>query len=75
MSNLAYERLHENLCELKLIGIDEILDNYLEMAARDKIPAIEVLDHLVSEERKKREASLLATRMKLAGFPVKKRSD
>ena len=73
MSNLAYERLHENLCELKLIGIDEILDNYLEMAARDKIPAIEVLDHLVSEERKKREASLLATRMKLAGFPVKKR--
>jgi len=51
------------------------LDNYLEVAAQDKIPMIEVLDHLVSEERNKQEASLLATRMKFAGFPVKKRLD
>ena len=62
MTKLAYERLHENLCELKLTMIDEMLDNYLEIAARDSISNLEVLDHLCCEEKKKREASLFATR-------------
>ena len=47
MTKLAYERLHENLCELKLTMIDEMLDNYLEIAARDSISTLEVLNHLV----------------------------
>ena len=35
MTNLAYERLHENLAKLKLNTVGTILDNYLEIAAKE----------------------------------------
>lgn len=72
MSNLVYERLHTNLQQLKLKTIDNILDNYLEIAAREGKSTLEVLDHLVDQERQIKEASSQETRMRLAGFPVKK---
>lgn len=75
MSNLAYERLHENLVKLKLNTVDTILDNYLEIAAKDGKTTLEVLDYLIDQEKNAKDASSRETRMKLAGFPVKKRLD
>ena len=73
MSNLAYERLHYNLQVMKLATIDSILDNFLELAVREGQSTIEILDHLVDQEMKSREAQSLAMRTRLAGFPSQKR--
>ena len=72
MDNLAYERLHANLKALNLNTIDTILDNHLEDAASEGKSITDVLDHLFEEEVKTRNSSAMETRMKLAGFPVKK---
>jgi DNA replication protein DnaC len=73
MSNLAYERLHHNLQVMKLNTIDSILDNFLEIAAKDSKSTIEILDYLIDQEMKSREAQALAVRTRLAGFPSQKR--
>jgi DNA replication protein DnaC len=73
MSNFAYERLHHNLQVMKLNTIDSILDNFLEIAAKDSKSTIEILDYLVDQEMKSREAQALAVRTRLAGFPSQKR--
>jgi len=73
MSNLAYERLHANLVKLKLNTVGTILDNYLEIAAKEGKTTMEVLDYLIDQEKHAKDASSRETRMKLAGFPVKKR--
>ncbi len=73
MSNLAYERLHTNLKLLKLNTIDTILDNYLEIASKEARSTLEVLDYLMDQEKRAKDASSQETRMRLAGFPVKKR--
>jgi DNA replication protein DnaC len=72
MNNFSYERLHNNLQYLKLNSIEELLDNYLEVAARDGKTTMEVLDYLFEQEKKYREAAAIERRMKSAGFPVKK---
>lgn len=72
MSNLAYERLHANLQRLKLNTLASILDSYLEIAAKEGKTVLEVLDHLVEEERRAKEASAIETKMHFAGFPVRK---
>ena len=73
MSQLEYERLHHNLKLLNLIAFDSILDNYLEIAAKDSKSTVEILDYLVSQEVQSKEARSLDLRMRLAGFPVEKR--
>ncbi|VVB62411.1 IstB-like ATP binding protein [uncultured archaeon] len=73
MSSLEYERLHHNLRLLELITFDSILDNYLEIAAKDGKSTIEILDYLVAQEVGSKEARACALRMRLAGFPVEKR--
>jgi DNA replication protein DnaC len=73
MSNFAYERLHHNLQVMKLDTIDSILDNFLEIAAKDGKSTIEILDYLVDQEMKSREAQSLAMRIRFAGFPAQKR--
>jgi len=73
MTNLVYERLHENLAKLKLNTVGTILDNYLEIAANEGKTTLEVLDYLMDQEKHAKDASSQETRMKLAGFPVKKR--
>ena len=50
MSNLAYERLHYNLKLMKLNIMDSILDNSLEIAARDGLSTIEILDQLLDQD-------------------------
>jgi len=51
MSNLAYERLHTNLVKLKLNTVGTILDNYLEIAAKEGKTTLEVLDYLMDQEK------------------------
>ena len=75
MSNLAYERLHANLHQLKLNTIDTIMDNYLEIAVKEGKTTLDVLDYLIDQEKKSKEASSLERRMRMAGFPVKKGFD
>jgi DNA replication protein DnaC len=75
MNNFSYERLHSNLQYLKLNTIEELLDNYLEIAARDSKTTMEVLDYLFEQEKKHREAAAIERRMKTAAFPVKKTLD
>jgi DNA replication protein DnaC len=72
MSSLTYERLHQNLKAMKLLTVDSILDNYLEIAARDELSTIEILDYLMDQEIKSRDAHDLAFRTRVAGFPIKK---
>jgi len=72
MNNFTYERLHNNLQYLKLNTVEELLDNCLEIAARDSKTTMEVLDYLFEQEKKHREAAANDRRMKSAGFPVKK---
>jgi len=73
MSSLAYERVHDNLKRLKLTTIDALLDNYLEIAAKEERSTLEVLDYLVDQELKSKEDRALGLRMRMAGFPMEKR--
>jgi len=72
MSNLAYERLHENLKRLKLTTMEAVLDNHLELAAKKNLSVIEILDELVDQEYATKEATKLEFRTRSSGFPVRK---
>ena len=72
MNNFSYERLHSNLQYLKLNTVEELLDNCLELAVRDNMTTMEVLDYLLEQEKKHREAVAIERRIKSAVFPVKK---
>jgi DNA replication protein DnaC len=74
-SHLEYERLHRNLKILKLTTLDSILDNYLEVAAKEERSTIEILDYLVDQELQSKEARALALRMRMAAFPLEKSVD
>lgn len=74
MTNFEYERLHHNLKLLKLRTFESILDNYLEIAAKEK-RSIEILDYLVDRELESKECRSLALRTRKAGFPMAKRLD
>jgi DNA replication protein DnaC len=73
MTNFEYERLHHNLNLLKLGTIESILDNYLEIAAKENKSTIEILDYLVDQELRSKEGRSLALRTRKAGFPMEKR--
>jgi DNA replication protein DnaC len=73
MSNFAYERLHSNLQHLKLDTIESIVDNYLEIAAKDGKTTLEVLDYLIDQEKQIKENTARERKMRLAMFPVHKR--
>ncbi|VVB64824.1 Chromosomal replication initiator protein DnaA [uncultured archaeon] len=73
MSSIAYERLHHNLQLLKLMTFESIMDNYLEMAVKDEKSTIEILDYLVDQEVRSKEARSLDLRIRLAGFPAQKK--
>jgi DNA replication protein DnaC len=71
----VYERVHANLKRLKLEVSESLLDNLLEIAAKQEKSTLEVLDHLLEEECKAKESRLFSTRMRFSGFPVKKTLD
>lgn len=72
MSGLVYERLHHNLKNLKLMTFESILDNYLELAAKEGRSTIEIIDYLIDQEFQSKEARSKDLRMRIAGFPVEK---
>jgi DNA replication protein DnaC len=72
MSHECLERLHESLMRLKLYTAEEILDSTLERAARDDLPLVEAVDHLMAEELKARRSSAIETNTRLAHLPVRK---
>jgi DNA replication protein DnaC len=73
MSNFAYERLHSNLQHLKLDTIESIVDNYLEIAAKDGKTTLKVLDYLIDQEKLTKENTARERKMRLAMFPVHKK--
>lgn len=73
MNRLVYEHLHHNLRLLKLSTFESILDNYLELAAKEGRSTIEILDYLIDQELQSKDARSQALRTRIAGFPVEKR--
>ena len=73
MSALVYERVHDNLKRLKLTTIESLLDNYLEIAAKEERSTLKVLDYLLDQEVKSKEDRAREFRMRLAAFPMEKR--
>jgi DNA replication protein DnaC len=73
MNGLVYEHLHHNLRLLKLSTFESILDNYLELAAKEGRSTIEILDYLIDQELKSKDARSQALHTRIAGFPVEKR--
>jgi DNA replication protein DnaC len=55
--------------------MESLLDNSLEIAAKRELSTLEVLDGLLEEECRAKDSHRLATRMKFAGFPVRKTLD
>lgn len=72
MSELAMERLRENLEALKMKNTLEILDNYLERAISDKLNIVEVLDYIFNEEAKSKRKRAYEKQVQMSGFPIKK---
>lgn len=70
--SLSYERLHENLKLLEMDRIDEIVDNYLEIASKENKSVIDILDYLVQEELQRKSSRYFDTRIKMAHFPFRK---
>jgi DNA replication protein DnaC len=56
MSELAMDRIKENLESLKMSNTLNILDNYLESAVKDKVNLVDALDHLLCEEAKSKRS-------------------
>lgn len=75
MSEVLYERIKENLGNLKMSNTLEILDNYLERAVRDELNVVEVLDHILMEEARSKRKRAYEKQVQLSGFPLKKTLD
>jgi DNA replication protein DnaC len=73
MNGLVYEHVHHNLKLLKLTTFESILDNYLEIAAKEGQSTIEIIDYLIDQELQSKDARSQALRTRIAGFPVEKR--
>ena len=72
MTELAMERLKENLESLKMKNTLEILDNYLERAVKDELNIVEVLDHIFAEEALGKRRRAYEKQVQMSGFPIKK---
>jgi len=75
MSEFTYERLRENLERLKMKNTLEILDNYLEMALKDNLNIVEVLDHIFAEEARSKTQRAVDKQIQMSGFPMRKGID
>lgn len=72
MSELAMERIRENLEALKMRHTLEILENYMERAVKDNLNIVEVLDHILCEEAKNKRGRAFEKAIQMSGFPIKK---
>ena len=72
MSEFTFERIKENLENLKMKNTLEIIDNYLEMAIKENLNIVDVLDHILTEEAKSKRKRAYEKQIQLSGFPIKK---
>lgn len=72
---MLYERVKENLKLLKLNNTYEIIDNYLEKSLKEEKNVVEILDHLLEEERKFKRKKAAEIQVNVAGFPFRKTLD
>lgn len=72
MSDMIYDRIKENLLNLKMTNTLETMDNYLEQAIKDKKGLLEVLDHIFANEASSKRMKSANTRIQMAGFPFRK---
>jgi DNA replication protein DnaC len=75
MSTLLLDQVHHHLAMLKLETMDAILEQTMERARSDHLSTLETIGFLAEKEWKTRVSSTITTRMKSAGFPVKKQVD
>ena len=75
MSTLLLDQVHHHLAMLKLETMDAILEQTMERARSDHLSTLETIGFLAEKEWKTRVSSTISTRMKSAGFPVKKQVD
>ena len=72
MGNLEHERLHENLKTLGMLRTGEVLDNYLEVAAKEELSVIQILDYLIAQELDDKLTRRMRFRSRIARFPYQK---
>jgi DNA replication protein DnaC len=72
MGNFEYERLHENLKTLGMLKTSENLDSYLEIASKQSLSTIQILDQLLNDEVEDKMQRSLNFRSRIAKFPYKK---
>lgn len=72
MTELVYERLHENLKTLGMDRMSDVLDSQLERAGKENASVLEVLDRLMQEEVEAKFQKSMSFRTRLAKFPYKK---
>lgn len=72
MSELVLDRIRENLESLKMKNTLDILENYLEMAVKEKVNIVDVLDHILIEEARSRRKQAYNRQIQMSGFPIKK---
>ena len=72
MNEITYERVKENLSALGMKNTLEIIDNYLEMAIKEKINVVDVLDHILTSEARAKKKRAVESQIQMSGFPFKK---
>jgi DNA replication protein DnaC len=72
LSELAYERIKNNLETLGMRNTLTIIDNYLEQAIHEKRNIVDILDHIFTEEAKSKKSRAVENQIKMSGFPYKK---
>jgi DNA replication protein DnaC len=75
LSELAYERIKNNLETLGMKNTLTIIDNYLEQAIHEKRNIVDILDHIFTEEAKSKKSRAVENQIKMSGFPYKKTLD
>ena len=70
--HLSYERLHANLLTVGLKTVEAQLDGYLQGPEVEEQSVTEILDHLVQEEVRARDALSLQLRLQFSKIPVRK---
>ena len=72
-AQLSYERVCTGLEDLRMSAALQVLDNVLEAARVDELPAVEVLDRLLEVELAARHERRVETNLKFAGLPYRQR--
>lgn len=70
-AELTYERVRNALDSLSMSAALDYLDNVLELARVDDLPAVDVVDRLLDMELRARHDRRVETNLKLAGLPYR----